>query len=249
MGTMRDAAARAAMRVRGQRVSPASPASPWRRAQRGASLVELMVGVAVGLVVVAAAVTLAATQVGEHRRLQLEAQLQQDLRAAADLVTRELRRAGHWPDATLAIATAGAPAAPNPHAAISPDAVSTTQVDFAYARQDGATGPFGFRLDGRVLRMRLGAAGWQELTDANVVRVSSFTVTPRNGAPIRLPCPRPCADGTTECWPTLTVREFVIDIAGEAAADPAVRRSLRTVVRPRNDLVASHEAGAPACPA
>ena len=218
------------------------------RGQRGASLVELMVGVAVGLVVVAAAVTMATVQVSEHRRLQLEAQVQQDLRAAADLVTRELRRAGHWPDATLAVATGDAPAVLNPHAAITPATTTATQVDFAYARPDAASGPFGFRLDGRVLRMRLGAAGWQELTDANVLRVTAFSVTPHPGAPIRLPCPRPCADGTTDCWPTLTVRGFAIDIAGEAVADPTVRRTLRTVVRPRNDLVAFHAAGA-ACPA
>lgn len=235
-------------RARRCRAEPGAWPCVRRAAQRGASLVELMVGVAVGLVVVAAAVTLAATQVAEHRRLQLEAQVQQDLRAAADLVTRELRRAGHWPDATLAIATADAPAAPNPHAAIAPDATPTTQVDFAYARPDAASGPFGFRLDGRVLRMRFGAAGWQELTDANVLRVTSFTVTPRHGAPIRLPCPKLCADGTAGCWPTLTVREFVIDIAGEAAADPAVRRTLRTVVRPRNDLVVFDAAATSACP-
>lgn len=230
---------------------PADATSPWRirrAAQRGASLVELMVGVAIGLVVVAAAVTLAATQLVEHRRLQLETQVQQDLRAAADLVTRELRRAGHWPEATLAIATAGASAVPNPYAAITPTTGTATQVDFAYARPDAASGPFGFRLDGGVLRMRLGAAGWQELTDAKVLRVTAFGVTPRPGAPIRLPCPAPCADGTTDCWLTLTVREFVIDIAGEAAADPAVRRTLRTVVRPRNDLLAFDAGATAACP-
>lgn len=239
-GVFAGAACRAPRRPATQRVSA--------RGQRGASLVELMVGVAVGLVVVAAAVTLATVQVSEHRRLQLEAQVQQDLRAAADLVTRELRRAGHWPEATLAIATGDASAVPNPHAAITPTATAATQVDFAYARPDAASGPFGFRLDGRVLRMRLGAAGWQELTDANVLRVTAFSVTPRPAAPIRLPCPRPCADGTTDCWPTLTVRELAIDIAGESAVDPTVRRTLRTVVRPRNDLVAFDTAG-PVCPA
>ena len=51
-----------------------------------------MVGVAVGLFVVAAASMLVATQLSDNRRLTLETQVQQDLRAAADIITRELRR-------------------------------------------------------------------------------------------------------------------------------------------------------------
>ena len=66
------------------------------RRQRGLSIVELMVGVAIGLFVVAAATMLVSTQLSDNRRLMLETQVQQDLRASADIITRELRRAGHW---------------------------------------------------------------------------------------------------------------------------------------------------------
>ena len=55
-----------------------------------------MVGVAIGLFVVAAATMLVATQLSDNRRLMLETQVQQDLRATADIIARELRRAGHW---------------------------------------------------------------------------------------------------------------------------------------------------------
>ena len=55
-----------------------------------------MVGVAIGLFVVAAASMLVVTQLSDNRRLTLETQVQQDLRATADIITRELRRAGHW---------------------------------------------------------------------------------------------------------------------------------------------------------
>ena len=67
-----------------------------RRRQRGLSIVELMVGMAIGLFVVAAASMLVVTQLSDNRRLTLETQVQQDLRATADIITRELRRAGHW---------------------------------------------------------------------------------------------------------------------------------------------------------
>lgn len=56
--------------------------------QRGLSLVELMVGITVGLFVVAAAATLVANQLSDNRRLLLETQVQQDLRATMDIITR-----------------------------------------------------------------------------------------------------------------------------------------------------------------
>src|SRR5688572_15814717 len=67
-----------------------------RSHQNGLSLVELLVGLALGLFVVAVAATLLAAQTPEQRRLAAEQRLMQDLRTATDVVTRDLRRAGHW---------------------------------------------------------------------------------------------------------------------------------------------------------
>ena len=75
--------------------------------QRGLSIVELMVGIAVGLFVVAAASTLVATQLSDNRRLMLETQVHQDLRAAADIITREVRRSGYWNAAPTQLAVPG----------------------------------------------------------------------------------------------------------------------------------------------
>ena len=63
---------------------------------RGVSMVEMMVGVAIALVVVAGGLALLANFTGENRRLLLETRLNQDLRAAMDVVVRDLRRAGYW---------------------------------------------------------------------------------------------------------------------------------------------------------
>ena len=67
--------------------------------QRGLSLVEMMVGLTVGLFITGAALLAAVNATGENRRLMLEARLLQDLRATMDLVTRSLRRAGYWGNA------------------------------------------------------------------------------------------------------------------------------------------------------
>ena len=65
-------------------------------AQRGLSMIEMMVGIAIGLIVVAAASLMMTNQVVENNRLMQETQLQQDLRATADLMLHDLRRAGYF---------------------------------------------------------------------------------------------------------------------------------------------------------
>ena len=65
-----------------------------KRRQTGLSIVELLVGVAIGLVITAAATLLMSGQLIENRRLLTETQVQQDLRAATDIMAREMRRVG-----------------------------------------------------------------------------------------------------------------------------------------------------------
>ena len=83
-----------------------------RRAMAGVSLVELMVGIAIGLIIVAGGLALLANFTGENRRLLLETRLNQDLRAAMDVVTRDLRRAGYWQASTGGMWVEGGPNVP-----------------------------------------------------------------------------------------------------------------------------------------
>lgn len=224
------------------------------RAQRGLSLVELMVGVAVGLIVVAAASMLMSTQLGENRRLLIETQLQQDMRAAMDLITRELRRIGAQsePLALQGIWVAGGSGALKNEYAESPSAtVSGTAVNnlaFGYQQPGVGFADFGFKLEGGVVKTRIGG-NWQELTDANVLKVTSLAITPQNSGVRRLPCPKPCPDGTTSCWPEVQVREFAVTMVAEARSVPGVNRSLTSNVRLRNDYLRFNTGTADLCPA
>jgi type IV pilus assembly protein PilW len=121
-------------------------AHPARRAaQRGLSIVELMVGITIALFILAGATLVLTTQLDSNRRLLLEAQLQQDLRTTADMISRDVRRAGYWGKAYCSIWPAAAPASseesakdpancsqPNPYTRIVPDAApapdGTTQL-------------------------------------------------------------------------------------------------------------------------
>jgi type IV pilus assembly protein PilW len=217
--------------------------------QRGLTLVELMVGLAVGMFVVAGAMVLMGSQLGDNRRLMLETQVQQDLRAAADMVVRDLRRAGHWTNAQNGVPGA-LPAASNPYAAVSPgnDGEQASAVVFTYAHDlaDGGPGVSsnqgGFRLNGSALEMLMGGAGWQAMTDVNTLQVTGFQLQV-NRQDLLLPCAQACAVGATDCPPRQQVRDLTVVLSGRATHDANVQRTVRSNVRLRNDSVVG------ACPA
>ncbi|GMV46744.1 MAG: hypothetical protein AMXMBFR66_21420 [Pseudomonadota bacterium] len=211
-----------------------------------------MVGVVVGLFVVAAASLIVSGQLGENRRLLLDTQLQQDLRATADIVARELRRIGAWNESWRGIVSDDTPAAANAlNTTSAPANVATNDVNFSYQRTT-ETGGWRFRLVNGVVRTTLGPnMPEQDLTDGNVMVVDSFQVTREPLTTVRIPCPKLCQPGNTvDCWPEQTVNEFVVEITAHARADDTVRRSIRSRVRQRNDKVQFNVAGAPpqACP-
>jgi Tfp pilus assembly protein PilW len=225
-------------------LTPKHPA----RGQRGLSIVEVVVGVAVGLFVVAAAAMVVSSQLSSNRRLLLDTQLQQDLRVSADVVTRELRRAGAMLD-TSALRTVWFAQ----ESATTPIAVGTAANANAITRQEsptrfvyhyqrkisGAIEDYGFRIDSGKLQSLTGAT-WQDLTDANVMTVTAFTITPEVNASSMLPCPNDCPGGGQACWPTITVREYAVAITARAANDNAIQRSVRSRVRVANDLVTNN---------
>ena len=227
--------------------------------QRGLSLVELMVGIAMGMFIVAAASTLVITQLSANRRLLLEVQVQQDLRATADIITRELRRAGsisQIANADAFVWTPGTSWVPDVAlSVVTPAAGTATAITFRSSRTQGQSGPYGFRrsttADGKgVIESELALAGWQQLTDPATMDVTSFTVTTQAEPALVVACSKLCADSTQSCWPRVTVRAYAIDITGRAATDPSVLRSVRSVVRLKNDLFAADAAlGARTCPA
>lgn len=236
-----------------------------RRTQAGLSIVELMVGIAIGLIVVAAATVMVSGQLSENRRLLLETQLQQDLRATADIIVRDLRRTGALPEEPVSTApgilqtlSAGAPALGTARNVFYGNQIgvqayslggtaNAREVIINYAAADvSATylpGPYGFKLETNgVLRSRLPGTygGWQDLTDPKVMRVTRFSVDESSPASLSaevIPCPNLCPGGGTACWPKVVVRELDVVIEAEAASDSSVKRAVAGRVRLRNDEI------------
>ncbi len=225
------------------------PARPHVRTQRGLSLIELMVAIAISLIVIAAALSLFGHQLRESRSVQVELRLMQDLRSAVDLIGRDLRRAGHWGNASAGVwqrDTEGAVV--NPYAFVT---IASNQVAFNFSR-DGAENnsvdnneQFGFRLRAGVVEFLLGGgnsgANWQALTDANTVTITSFTVTPSvQSVSLDSMCPTACsaADSTAAvCPPKQQLRSLVVALTGRSVTDIKVIRNVENQVRLRNDAI------------
>lgn len=221
---------------------------------RGLSLVELMVGIAVSLFVVAAAALLTSSQLADNRRLLLETQLQQDLRATADIITRDLRRSSYWQNSDTGVpAPDSATVVPNVHAALAVNTSTSSTVYYRYYRTFGEA-VFGFRRTAAGVIQSCQSDGseplgpcttvpWQDLTDARTMNVTELTIDDErtglaaNDDLVTLPCPHPCADGTSACWPKVGVREFTVEIRAQARNYAEVQRTLRSSVRVRNDRV------------
>lgn len=157
-----------------------------RITQRGLSIIELMIGVAVGLFIVAGGAKLLADGLIGNRRIAVESRMAQDLRAATDVIARDIRRAGYWEgslDGVSATPVTSAYGVLSP----SPGAASSPSVTYRYARDgDNAidTGTEVFTFERMVdangigfIGMRIGSVNaFQPLTDTGTVNITDFEV-------------------------------------------------------------------------
>ena len=219
--------------------------------QRGLSLVEMMVGVAIGLVIVAGATVLVSSQLHENRRLLLDTQIQQDLRATADIITRDLRRAGYSKFSEESTWRSDLPSQqPLPSRRPGLTINAANDISYQYDRDDPPfLFDFRFVQVGYVIRSHTGAIV-QDLTDSNTLKVTDlkFTWRPGTGPAVKVACPKLCADLTQSCWPTVQVRELEMTIEGESVSDPAVKRSVTSRVRVHNDRVNFNAPATRVCP-
>ena len=246
-------------------VIQSQPAGPARRGHasrlmqrsRGVSIVELMIGITIGLFILAGASLVMTSQISDNRRLLLDTQVQQDLRAVSSLIVRDVRRANYyglshrkiWPSDLTQITA-------NPYSGLIP-AASGGSSSLQYERSlddrngialnidnnvvsDGERVTIALNTSNHTVEMTLGSSSPQALTDPNVLRVTDLTFTVVNRE-LAVPCGIDCPTrGPLGCPLMQRLRQVSFVIMAEAMNDSRVRRSMRETVRLQNDIV--HEA-------
>jgi prepilin peptidase dependent protein B len=229
-----------------------------RRLSRGLSLVELLVGVAVGLFIVGGATKMVVDNLNSNRRALLETRVNQDLRAAADLIARDLRRSGYWQNAASGVWSGAGSPTPNPHRTVTVAGTSDLgTIAYSYAKDNDDTldtnEQFGYEVSASGVLQYQAASGVpvQPITDPGTVTMTSdgfkITTTERSvelsgycNCMTTLKCVAAdfAVGGTYYASRPLTlVREYEIRIKGSSATDPLVTREIRETVRVRNDEI------------
>ncbi|HSV69762.1 MAG TPA: prepilin-type N-terminal cleavage/methylation domain-containing protein [Methylibium sp.] len=211
--------------------------------QRGLSMVEVLVGIAIGLVLVGGVLSLFATNLTNARRMLVEARVNQDLRVAADLIARDLRRASYWQNAIsgTTVVTGATTPVRNPYRAVAAD-VAASQIDYTFSRDgtenDAIDGNerFGFRRNGTTIQMQTSQDTWQTVTDPTVMEILGLTIEPFSvDVDARASCAVTCVGAGC---PVVTVRHYRLTLLARAASDTDVVRQLVSHVKVRNDSIA-----------
>jgi len=226
--------------------------------QRGVSLVELMVGLAIGLIIIAAAASVYITSVRSGSDTLRSAKLNMELRGAMDLMVAEIRRSGYTPNTTNLTSN------PFMLADTNLTLVGTDCLLLAYdANGNGVTETtdfVGFKKNATAVSMRYGGTAststgcsvgsWENLTDPNNVVIDTLTFSIAyqcwNAQTLLSSSSQPCASGqsvfnTAAAASTksdlVEVRDVTIALVGHHKSDALTIMSLNQSVRVRNDRI------------
>ncbi len=212
----------------------------------GFSLVELMISITVGLVVLGGVVSIFSSSVKGNADALKMTRLNQELQAAMGMMTRDIRRAGYWGNASSAIGPSTSNA--NPFTLDTPGNYSgetnASCITFSYDTNDNGsvtTLPpderFGFRLNSGALEARQSGnactdTGWVNITDENSVQITTLLFELKAQPPILIISN---VMATTPATSTINVREVRITMQGRLKNDTNVTRTLQETVRIRSD--------------
>ena len=197
------------------------------RGESGETLMGLLVGLSVGLVVLAAGSALLANHLRGHRMALQDSHLHHDLRSAMDWMARELRKAQYTADAWQSRAPG---VCDDPFCEGWQDfSIEGDWIDFSYDRdhngQKDDNECMGFRLSSQTLQIKRScqdAGDWQAITDTSSLKVSALQWT--------LHC------SAAQGWLRRSVQ---MTLSAAWPQDPGRTMSLTQTVRLQNDLPAS----------
>lgn len=198
--------------------------------ERGETLMGLMVGLAVGLVVLAAGSAMLAKHLGHHHATLQDSHLHHDLRSAVHWMSRELRKAQYT---ALAWQQRAPERCDAPFCQDGLDfSIQGDQIDFSHDRNHNGLREdnecMGFRLVDGALQARrscLGHGSWQAISDRANLRITALRW--------HLQCQAHSG------WLERTLR---MDLTAQWPADASRRLSLSHTIALRNGVPASQQA-------
>lgn len=212
-----------------------------RSREGGFTLIELMIGLLIGLIVLSGATYIFVITVKSSRDVMYSARLNQELAAAVSIITGDIRRAGHW------VQNAGNS---SPYGEIGNDffVVSANCVLYNYD-EDGnssieADEFRGVKLLNSTLELKTSGTDmddcttgqWDPITDINFMTVTSAVFSDVSSCTVdtvSAACP-----GTVGTSDVASVRELSITISAQVNGDASWQKTVQETVKLRNDFYA-----------
>ena len=230
-------------------VGPGSSVRHLTRCARehGVTLIELMIGLTLGLILMAGTLALFAGHLTSNNELMRTTRLNNELRGAMDMIVRDIRRASYWGNSISGVWYPNTPGIQvNPFLQI--DAANAGQFTYRYDNNgDGIVDTnetYRFQrnaTDGTIELVQLAADGntatsTVPVSDEQLTEITqlAFALTDRTATTT---CLKTGAGPTTPTPPLLHIRQITVTITGRLRADTTVTRTLSESVRLRNDRV------------
>ena len=211
--------------------------------QRGVSIVEMMIGIAVGMFVVMVITQFFVGQIVGNSDLLKTTRLNQELRTIMDLTVRDIRRDGYWANAISGVWYDGSPGVTtNPlqsiviGSTVNPaTTTSASSVKYSYDVNGNGTVEdsenFTIQLNNNAVELVQGILNptTTTLSDTGTTTITAlnFSFAP---AAVTVGC---IVAGSN---PVLTVRELTISLTGQLTSDPTVTRTMQETIRIRADF-------------
>lgn len=226
--------------------------------QRGASVIELMVGVAVGLIAIMFVTQFFVGQLVSNTATLKATRLNQELRMIIDYTARDVRRASYWGNAIRGVWYEGTPGiTANPLQSITvgttPNpSVATTAETISYTYDVNANGVIDDNENFTIRRTVLGSGvgvvevvqGINAQTITPISDPGSTTITGLTFSTTAAGQNAAAAPATVNVTcivagssPVLTVREIIVTVSGRLTDDPAVARTMQETIRIRADRI------------
>ena len=224
--------------------------------QSGFTLIEIMIALLIGLIIIAATITIYITTIKGSSDTLKSARLNHDLESAMSLMVNDIRRAGYWGKAI-----AGSDSSANPFTKGTADVKIpiATCILYSYDADNPPDGIpdngeyYGFKLQGGAIRMRSAdaaetttdctGAGWNTLTVEESVSITGLRFSSAYKCLDNSADP-PASFNTTCAAAALPVgdkavesRQIDITLTGRVVGDTAVTKTLTSTVKVRNDRI------------
>lgn len=208
-------------------------------AQQGFTLIELMIGLLIGLIVLSGALYAFIITVKSSRDVLFSARLNQDLASAMAVIVGDVRRSGHWVQAA---------SNSSPYSEIGEDfnVVSDNCVLYNYDEDGNSsleTDEYrGVRLSNSTLEFKISGTDmndcstglWDAITDTNFMSVTSATFVDMSSCTVNaISAACPGVVGTSD---VTSVRELLITISAQVNSDTDWKKTVQETVRLRNDF-------------